>query len=396
MSTLKTSEYVLYGHPDRVADAIADAILDRVLVQDPAGRCAAEVLVTSPYVVVAGELQAQKGNFNVEELVRQTLVSLGYSDSSLGFSAFSCNIVNLLRVQSPELSCLQATGPAVAGDQGIMTGYATAESPDYLPLQHSVARYLLYQLASLDLPGVFTDAKSLVVLDFPDSDIPRFRSADISVHSIRSSKELKELSAGLLDDLRKEYLGYLNVPTFSKINFNPAGPFTTGGPAADTGLTGRKIAVDNYGGEVSLGGGSFAGKDPTKVDRSAAYYARYVAKNLVAAGICRKALVKVAYMIGQGGPKSVLLDTFGTNTTKLSDQKLIDTLLKKGVFSFEVERIITSLNLRNPIYTPTSRFGHFGIEPLSQEIMTATGIKDVTFFHWEKLDRVSDIQKALN
>lgn len=391
---MKTSEYVLYGHPDKIADSIADAILDRVLAQDPQGRCAAEVLVTSPYVVVAGELQAQSGNFNLEELVRRTLVSLGYSDSSLGFSAFSCKIINLLRVQSPELSRLQAVGPAVAGDQGLMTGYATNESPDYLPLQHSVARYLLYRLASLDLPEVFTDAKSLVSLDFPDSDIPRFRVADISIHSTR--KDLKELSAGLLEDLRKEYLGYLNVPTFAKINFNPAGPFTVGGPAGDTGLTGRKIVVDSYGEEIPVGGGAFSGKDPTKVDRSAAYYARYVAKNLVAAGVCKKALVRVSYMIGQDGPKSVSLDTFGTNTTKMSDQKLIDILLKKNVFDFRVDKIITSLELRNPIYSPTSRFGHFGIESFVQKISTSTGIKDVTFFPWEKLDRVSDIQKALN
>lgn len=391
----KTAEFVSSGHPDKIADLISDYILDQVLRQDPKGRCAAEVLVTGNIVIVAGEISAKGPNLNVVELVRQAIASIGYTRADLGFDAFSCQIINLLRQQSPDLARLQVVGPAVAGDQGVMTGYATGESPDHLPLQLSIARFLLVELAKLRIPEVYFDAKSLVSVDFRDKDLPRIRQAFISVHN-NHDEDLQFLSDILIKRLRQEYLGYLSIPTFFKVVINPAGLFKIGGPLGDTGLTGRKIVVDQYGDEVPVGGGAFSGKDPTKVDRSAAYYARYVAKNLVAAELCDKALVRVSYLIGQDGPKFVALDTFGTNKTKLSDADLISTLLKKNVFDFRVEKIITDLDLRNPIYSPTARFGHFGVDPLTQLIRVEDGIKEVTFFPWEKTDLKSKIQEALN
>lgn len=395
MST-KIAEYVSSGHPDKVADFISDSILDQVLQQDPEGHCAAETLVVGNTVIVAGEVSSKGPNLNIGEIVRQAIANLGYTRSSLGFDAFSCQIVNLLRQQSPDLARLQAVGPAVAGDQGVVTGYATSESPDYLPLPLSVARFLLNDLLSENLPGIFLDAKSLVTLDCPASDLPRFRQAGISVHSSWQAKDLQKLAPDLLDHLKREYLGYLTVPTLAKITFNPAGPFTIGGPAGDTGLTGRKIVVDQYGDEVPVGGGAFSGKDPTKVDRSGAYYARYVAKNLVASGLCKRALVKVYYMIGQDGPQTILLDTFGTNSSGMSDEKLLKTLLNKNIIDFRVERTIQALQLRNPIYRFTSRFGHFGVTVTSMSQDVEGKIKTTQLYPWESLDLKLKILEALN
>lgn len=387
---IRTAESVSPGHPDKIADYISDYILDQILRQDPTGRCAAEVMVTGNTVLVAGEVAAKGPNLNVEELVRQAVASLGYTSSFLGFDAFSCQVASLLRQQSPDLARLQLNSP-VAGDQGLVTGYATAESPDYLPLPLSIARYLLFELANLDLPGIYLDAKSLVTVG-SGSDLPKLLEASISVHSSR--KDLGDFFT--LDKVRQEYQGFLEIPSLTKLTFNPAGPFTIGGPAGDTGLTGRKITVDQYGDEVPVGGGAFSGKDPTKVDRSAAYYARYVAKNLVAAGFCKKALVRATYLIGRNQPVTVSLDTFGTNTSKLSDQNLLDKTLKSRVFDFRVDRILDSLNLRNPIYSPTARFGHFGIEPFSRQLEVANSSREVVFYPWERLDKVDELQKALS
>ena len=396
MAQLKTSEAVLFGHPDKVADQISDAVLDKMLSIDPKARVAVETLVTGNNVIVAGELGTAAANFsiNLDEVVRQAVAGAGYTSSILGFDAFSCRILNLLHQQSANLSQLQALGPTVAGDQGIMFGYATVESPDNLPLQFSVARQALFEIHKLGLPDLHTDAKALCSVQFPDDDLPILKSLEISIHTSRT--DFQEVAKHVIRRLRELYLGYLKIPALTTVKFNPAGPFIFGGPAADTGLTGRKIVVDQYGGEVPVGGGAFSGKDPSKVDRSAAYYARYVALNLVRANICSKALVSVSYMIGQDGPSSVTLNTFGTNHTSFSDADVLAKCLKANIFDFRVEKIIEKLQLRNPIYEATAHYGHFGVEPFANLVQVGDTYKAVTFFPWEKPDLVTDITTALS
>lgn len=400
MNTIKTSEYVLFGHPDKLADSISDAILDKVLEQDPYGHVAVETLVTGNTVVLAGEISAAGANLDLEEIARQTIAEAGYIRADLGFSAFTCKVINLVQKQSSELARLQ-DGEAVAGDQGIMTGFATCESPDYLPLQHSVAKRALDAfwgtVISFHIPEIFTDAKSIATVSFQDEKLPLLLDLKISFHNHlpEPEKYYELLSLYTINMLRDYYRNFLEIPDNFKVSFNPGGPFTIGGPTGDTGLTGRKIAVDQYGDEVPVGGGAFSGKDPSKVDRSAAYYARYVAKNLVAAGLCEKALVRVSYMIGQKEPLTVSLNTFGTNTTSLSDDDLLKLLLDKKIFDFKVKSIIDGLDLRKPIYKPAGQVGPFGSssEPHTS-IIKGQEVKHF-LFPWEQLDLIKRIQAVV-
>ena len=401
-NSLRSAEAVLWGHPDKLADSISDALLDAVLTQDSQGHCAVETLVTGNTVVVAGEIAAKGGTLNIEELVRNTISAAGYTRADLGFNCYTCKIINLLQKQSPELNSLQSKG-LVAGDQGTVTGYATFESPDYLPLAFSVARNVLFLLSSAGLPEVYSDAKSLAFVEFPLADLPRLKKVVISVHNRLPDfpKYAKSLSKKIVRGLWDIYRNFLEIPDNLEIVFNPAGPFTVGGPTGDTGLTGRKIVVDQYGTDVPVGGGAFSGKDPSKIDRSASYYARYVAKNLVASGLCQEALIKATYTIGQTLPDILTLDTLGTNVSGLSDEDLLKKLIQNRVFDFSVENIVKELKLQNPIYLPTALAGPFGGDPEQVTKVVQTKVdfweaKKVLLFPWEVIDRTEAIQQVVD
>ena len=401
ITKISTAEAVLWGHPDKIADTISDALLDEVLRQDPQGHAAIETVVSKNSVIVAGEVTAKNSNINVEEIVRSAISTVGYNRADLGFDCYTCNITNHLHRQSPELNNLQASG-LVAGDQATITGYASNESPDYLPIAFSVAKNALFLLSSVGLPEVYTDAKAIAVVEeFPKGTAPNLKELRISVHNRlpNFNKYQEQLTKAIVEGLQGIYKDFLQIPPRFKVIFNPGGPFSIGGPAGDTGLTGRKIVADAYGYEVPVGGGAFSGKDPSKVDRSAAYYARYVAKNLVASGICEKALIKVTYMIGQKGPLYVSLDTFGTNKTKQSDEELLKLLLSKKVFNFSVENIVQELDLQNPIYMSAALVGSFGNAPedTTKIVQVKPGLwepKKVTLFSWERTDKVNRIQQV--
>jgi S-adenosylmethionine synthetase len=378
---LITSESVTEGHPDKVCDQISDSILDEMLTHDPESHAAVECFVTNGLVVVGGEARTQE-YVKVDEIVRRTLKKIGYSDAESGFDCDSVGIISALHEQSQEIAQGVDEGNGEhkeqgAGDQGLMYGYATNETKELMPLPIVLAHKLAARLAEVRhkkiLPYLKPDGKSQVTVEYHDGKAVRVETVVIAAcHSAKV--KLAKVRADILREVITPVLGKL-LDKKTKVFINSTGAFTFGGPGADTGLTGRKIIVDTYGGYARHGGGCFSGKDASKVDRSGAYMARYVAKNIVAAGLADKCELQVAYAIGVAKPVGIYIDTFGTN--KYSDTKILKAV--ETVFDFRPKAIIDALGLKKPIFLKTAAYGHFG----------RLG------FSWEKTDKVAALKKAI-
>jgi S-adenosylmethionine synthetase len=379
---LFTSESVTEGHPDKVADAISDAILDAILKDDPPARVACETLVTTGLACVAGEITT-KTYVNVPEIVRSTINRIGYNDAGYGFDSKTCAVISTIDKQSPDIA--QGVDTGGAGDQGMMFGYATDETPELMPMPIQLAHRLTERLAefrrSKDGSWVRPDGKAQVTVLYEDA-LPV--GVDTVVVSTQHSETIsaKKLREAVISEVIEPVIAKELRDKNIKFHINPTGRFVIGGPQGDAGLTGRKIIVDTYGGMGRHGGGAFSGKDPSKVDRSACYAARWVAKNVVGAKLARRCEVQVAYAIGVAEPVSVNVDTFGTNTVP---ETAIMRAIRK-VFDLTPKGIIAALDLRKPIYSATSAYGHFGREPKKN----GKG----TLFTWERLDRTADLRKA--
>ena len=376
-----TSESVTEGHPDKVCDHISDAILDEFLRQDPDSRVAVETLVTTDFVTVAGEVTS-KGKFDIEKVVRDTIAEIGYDDAVLKFDAKTCKVVVKIDPQSPNISqgvtVSQTQKEQGAGDQGLMFGYATNETDELMPLPISLAHKLTKKLAdvrkSKELVWVRPDGKSQVSVEYVDDKPQRVETIVISTqHDPEISNE--EIRKQIIDKVIKPVCGKLWHDDIV-IHVNPTGSFEIGGPHGDTGLTGRKIIVDSYGGMGRHGGGAFSGKDPSKVDRSACYMCRYVAKNLVAAGLADRCEVQIAYAIGVCQPLSIMVNTFETN--KISEEQIEKIL--NAHFDMKPAAIVSHLDLKRPIYKKTAGYGHFG--------------RNESEFTWEKTDKAEELRKA--
>ncbi len=354
---LFTSESVTEGHPDKIADQVSDAILDACLEQDPYSRVAAETLTATGLVVIAGEITT-KAYVDFQSLVRGVIASIGYDNALYGFDSNTCAVISSINKQSGDIA--QGVDTGGAGDQGMMFGYASDETPELMPAAISLAHKLCRQLSAVrksgKLPYLRPDGKSQVTVEYDENGKPARIDAVVisSQHSEAVSNE--ELHADVLKHVIQAVLPPKWLDEHTKYHINPTGRFVIGGPMGDTGLTGRKIIVDTYGGMGRHGGGAFSGKDPTKVDRSAAYMARHIAKNIVAAGLASRAEVQLAYAIGVAEPVSVLVETFGTG--KLSEAKITELIRKN--YSLTPKAIIEHLNLRRPIYQKTAAYGHFG------------------------------------
>jgi S-adenosylmethionine synthetase len=372
---LFTSESVTEGHPDKVADQISDSILDYVLSQDPMGRVACETLVTTGLALVAGEITT-KVTIDYASIVRKTVESIGYTDANFGFDYKTCAVMSSVDTQSPDIAMGVDTGGA--GDQGLMFGYATNESPELMPLPILLAHKLTKRLADARRAGVPNflrpDGKSQVSVEY-DGDKPiRIDTVVISTqHAPEASNA--QLREEIIEHIIKPTLPAALLDAKTKYHINPTGRFVVGGPQGDCGLTGRKIIVDSYGGMGRHGGGAFSGKDPTKVDRSACYMGRYIAKNVVAAGLADRAEIQLAYAIGVADPVSVTVDTFGTGKI---DQDKISELIREN-FQLTPRGIIESLDLRRPIYRKTASYGHFG--------------RNEPEFSWEKTDKAAKLKE---
>jgi S-adenosylmethionine synthetase len=354
---LFTSESVTEGHPDKIADQISDAILDACLDQDPHSRVACETLTATGLVVIAGEIST-RAYVDFQSLVRGVVASIGYDNAVYGFDSNTCAVISTINKQSGDIAMGVDTGGA--GDQGMMFGYATDETPELMPIAISLAHKLTRRLSEVRKSGQLSylrpDGKSQVTVEYDANGKPlRIDAVVISTQHAESVSN-EDLRADILKHVIQSTVPAELLDEDTKYHINPTGRFVIGGPMGDTGLTGRKIIVDTYGGSGRHGGGAFSGKDPTKVDRSAAYMARYIAKNIVAAGLARRCEVQLAYAIGVAEPVSVLVDTFGTGT--VPDQKL-QQLVRKN-FKLTPRDIIESLNLRRPIYRKTAAYGHFG------------------------------------
>ncbi len=371
---LITSESVTEGHPDKICDRISDAILDEMLKQDPDSRAGIECFDTTGLVLVGGEAKT-KAYVNIDNVVRKALREIGYDKQEYGFCCDDVGVVVTLHEQSPDISQGVSEGEGEykeqgAGDQGLMIGYATNETPELMPLPIILAHKLTKKLAEVRKEGVLPylrpDGKSQVTVEYHDGKAVRVETVVISSHHSEDI-DIEELRADIKEKVIKPILGDL-IDEKTKFFINPTGRFVIGGPPGDAGLTGRKIIIDTYGGVVSHGGGAFSGKDPSKVDRSGAYMARYVAKNVVAAGLADKCQLQVAYAIGVAEPVGVYIDTLNTN--KIEEDKIVELIRKN--FDFKPKGIIEKLNLKRPIYQKTSAYGHFG--------------RDDEDFTWEAVD----------
>jgi S-adenosylmethionine synthetase len=373
---LFTSESVTEGHPDKIADQISDAVLDEVMRQDPMGRVACETLVTTGLAVVAGEITTT-AHVNYDELVRETIRGVGYDRAKYGYDCETCAVLCTVKRQSPDIAMGVDTGGA--GDQGLMFGYACDETPELMPMPIQFAHRLTQRLAEIrkskKVNFLRPDGKSQVTIEYRNGRPARVEAVVVSTqHDEKVSNE--ELRDAVMAHVIRPILPAAMLDGKTKYHINPTGRFVIGGPMGDAGVTGRKIIVDSYGGYSRHGGGAFSGKDPSKVDRSACYMARYIAKNIVAAGLASKAEVQLAYAIGVAEPVSVMAETFGT--AKVSEEKI--TSLIREFFSLTPKGIIETLNLRRPIYKPTAAYGHFG--------RTGPG------FTWELTDRAEVLRKA--
>ena len=354
---LFTSESVTEGHPDKIADQVSDAILDACLEQDPYSRVACETLTATGLVVIAGEITT-KAYVDFQTLVRGVVASIGYDNALYGFDSNTCAVISTINKQSGDIA--QGVDTGGAGDQGMMFGYATNETPELMPLAISLAHKLVRKLTEVRKSGQLSylrpDGKSQVTVEYDGAGNPVRVDAVVISSQHSDSVANEDLHADILKYVIQAVIPENLLDENTKYHINPTGRFVIGGPMGDTGLTGRKIIVDTYGGSGRHGGGAFSGKDPTKVDRSAAYVARYIAKNIVAAGLASRVEVQLAYAIGVAEPVSVLVDTFGTG--KLGGKELTDLVRKN--FSLTPKGIIESLNLRRPIYRKTAAYGHFG------------------------------------
>ena len=407
MNYLFTSESVSEGHPDKVADQISDAILDEFLRQDPEAKVACETFCTSGLVIVGGEVRSDHAYVDIQETVRKVIRRIGYTNSDYKFDADSCGIISTIHEQSADINrgvVRQNPEEQGAGDQGMMFGYACKDTKEYMPLALSLSHALLRILSEIrrepesPMPYLRPDAKSQFTIQFSAKHKP------LRVHTIVLSTQHDEfdtdeaMHARIEKDVREIVLPRLinSLPKETAALFqegydlfvNPTGKFVIGGPAGDTGLTGRKIIVDTYGGRGAHGGGAFSGKDPSKVDRSAAYAARHIAKNLVAAGVADECLVQLAYAIGIAQPVSVFVDTYGSAHIDKGSQEQTDAYIAdviKKLFDLRPAAIVERFHLKAPIYEPTASYGHFGREPYEKD--------GIEFFAWEKLDMVDNIKK---
>jgi S-adenosylmethionine synthetase len=373
---LFTSESVTEGHPDKIADQISDAVLDAIISKDPYGRVACETLLTTGLVIVAGEITTEAW-VDIPKLVRETIREIGYTRAKYGFDSETCGVITAIDTQSPDIAMGVDTGGA--GDQGMMFGYACNETPELMPLPIMLAHKLTRRLADVRKEGLMDylrpDGKTQVTVEYENRKPVRVNTVVVSSqHSESVSNE--QIHEDIIQHVIKSIVPDEMMDGDTKFFINPTGRFVVGGPQGDTGLTGRKIIVDTYGGAGAHGGGAFSGKDPTKVDRSASYMARYVAKNIVAAGLAERCEVQLAYAIGVAEPVSVLVDTRGTG--KIDEDKLSD--LVREYFKLTPAGIIDSLNLRRPIFKLTAAYGHFGrTEPE---------------FTWERTDKADALRRA--
>ncbi len=416
MSYLFTSESVSEGHPDKIADAISDALLDHFLAFDPHSKVACETLVTTGQVVLAGEVKTET-YLDVQQIARDVIARIGYTKSDYMFEANSCGILSAIHEQSPDInqgvdrSTKEDQG---AGDQGMMFGYATNETENYMPLAADLSHKLLFELAEIRRGGkemtyLRPDSKAQVTIEYSDDNQPqRIEAIVVSTQHDDFDKEdtmlakIKEDVVNILIPRVKAQLPDHIQALFNddiKYHINPTGKFVIGGPHGDTGLTGRKIIVDTYGGKGAHGGGAFSGKDPSKVDRSAAYATRHIAKNMVAAGVADEALVQVAYAIGVPVPVGLFVDTYGTSKVNLSDGAIAKKLLE--LFDLRPYGIEKRFNLRTPIYGETSAYGHMGRTPrqVTKTFKDGSGQSkevEVKLFPWEELDMVEDIKRAFD
>jgi S-adenosylmethionine synthetase len=416
MSYLFTSESVSEGHPDKVADQISDALVDNFLAWDPNSKVACETLVTTGQVVVAGEVKT-KTYIDVQSIVRDTIKRIGYTKAEYKFECDSCGIFSSIHPQSPDITQgveREKKEDQGAGDQGMMFGYAINETDNYLPLSLDLAHELVYQLAEIRREGkqmkyLRPDAKSQVTIEYNDDNNPA------RVHTIVVSTQHDDFDADdekMLSVIKKDVINIL-VPRVKKqfnkevqalfdnniiYHVNPTGKFVIGGPHGDSGLTGRKIIVDTYGGRGAHGGGAFSGKDPSKVDRSAAYAARHIAKNMVAAGVASEMLVQISYAIGVAKPVGLYVNTYGTAKVKMKDGEIAKKI--EELFDLRPAMIEKSLGLRKPIYSETAAYGHMGRQPRTVEKVFSSFNGDddkiikVNLFTWEELNRVKDIKKT--
>jgi len=413
MPYLFTSESVSEGHPDKVADQISDALIDNFLAFDPQSKVACETLVTTGQVVLAGEVKS-KAYLDVQEIARGVIRRIGYTKSEYMFEANSCGIFSAIHEQSSDIN--QGVDKKMkeeqgAGDQGMMFGYASNETEDYMPLSLDLAHKILLELAALrredkQIKYLRPDAKSQVTLEYDDNNKPVRIDAivvstqhdDFDTEAKMAARIKKDIIEILIPRVKAKYKKYVNLFNDKiKYHINPTGKFVIGGPHGDTGLTGRKIIVDTYGGKGAHGGGAFSGKDPSKVDRSAAYATRHIAKNLVAAGVADEVLVQVSYAIGVAQPTSINVNTYGTAKVKLTDGQIAKKVM--DLFDMRPYFIETRLKLRNPIYSETAAYGHMGRQPqIVEKIFVSPDgkqvKKNVELFTWEKLDYVPKVKKA--
>lgn len=413
MPYLFTSESVSEGHPDKVADQISDALIDNFLAFDPNSKVACETLVTTGQVVLAGEVKS-KAYLDVQEIARGVIRKIGYVRSEYMFEANSCGILSAIHEQSSDINQgvdKKKKEDQGAGDQGMMFGYATNETEDYMPLALDLAHKILIELAALrrenkQIKYLRPDAKSQVTLEYNDQNKPARIDAivvstqhdDFDTEEKMQAKIKKDIIEVLIPRVKSKYKKYSKL--FNKdirYHINPTGKFVIGGPHGDTGVTGRKIIVDTYGGKGAHGGGAFSGKDPSKVDRSAAYATRHIAKNLVAAGVCDEVLVQVSYAIGVAQPTSINVNTFNSAKVKMTDSEIAREV--QEIFDMRPYFIEQRLKLRNPIYSETAAYGHMGRKPqiVKKEFRSPEGkviSKKVELFTWEKLDYVPKVKKA--
>jgi len=426
MSYLFTSESVSEGHPDKVSDQISDALLDSFLAQDPESKVACETLVTTGLVVCAGEVKT-KGYVAVDDVARRVIEKIGYNKSDYQFDSKSCGVISTIHSQSPDINMgveRKAPEEQGAGDQGMMFGYACREMENFMPITIELSHIILQELAKIRREGkVMTylrpDSKSQVSLQYDDHGTPeKIDTIVVSTQHDDFDEEKK-----MLDIIKKDVETILIPRVIAccsdavkklfkgdyKLYVNPTGKFVIGGPHGDSGLTGRKIIVDTYGGKAAHGGGAFSGKDPSKVDRSASYAVRHIAKNMVAAGLCDEVLVQVAYAIGVAKPIGLYINTFGTSKIAMNDGAIAKMIGE--IFEMTPYHIVKRFGLKNPIYEPTASYGHFGRDPFEAEVevfyedentykKNVNGVektfKKVSFFAWEKLDYVEIIQKKFN
>ncbi|MBD1393786.1 methionine adenosyltransferase [Mucilaginibacter glaciei] len=413
MPYLFTSESVSEGHPDKVADQISDALIDNFLAFDPESKVACETLVTTGQVILAGEVKS-KAYLDVQKIAREVINKIGYTKGEYMFDGSSCGVLSAIHEQSPDINQgvdRQAKEEQGAGDQGMMFGYATSETDNYMPLALDIAHALLVELAAIrrentDIKYLRPDAKSQVTLEYSDDNVPTRIDAivistqhdDFDEEATMLKKINDDIISILIPRIKAKYPKYAHFfDNDIKYHINPTGKFVIGGPHGDTGLTGRKIIVDTYGGKGAHGGGAFSGKDPSKVDRSAAYATRHIAKNLVAAGVCSEVLVQVSYAIGVAQPMGIYINTYGTAKVGLTDGEIAKKV--ETIFNMTPYAIETRLKLRNPIYSETAAYGHFGRPSVTvkKTFPAHDGSlieREVELFTWEKLDYVDKVKTA--